>query len=183
MDESDATTRRFVMTGAPGAGKTEILRNLLDHVQVVEEPARAIIAEQRASGGRGTWDQDPALFVRLILDRAIEDHARAGGSGGATVFDRGIPDCVVYAIRAGLDPTPALEAAAAFRYEPEILFLEPWEDIYTNDDERILDFVGAAEFGEAIRDEYRHLGYSIVTVPHGPIVDRVAFVRDTVVIR
>ena len=130
----------FVLTGAPGTGKSAILNQLTDQVRCVDEPAREVIAEQRASGGRGTWDQDPSLFVSLLLQRSIDKYETARGSGERVLFDRGIPDCVVYAIRAGADPTSALTAADTFRYEPHVLFLERWSDVYTTDEERIISF-------------------------------------------
>lgn len=61
----------------------------------MDEPAREVLAEQRASGGRGTWEQDASLFVNLLLQRSIEKYEAAHGSGQRVLFDRGIPDCVV----------------------------------------------------------------------------------------
>ena len=89
----------FILTGAPGSGKTAILARLRDELWCVDEPAREVLAEQRASGGSGTWDQNPSLFVHLLLQRSIEKYQMAVRSGKKAVFDRGIPDCVVYAIR------------------------------------------------------------------------------------
>jgi predicted ATPase len=170
----------FVLTGAPGTGKSAILNRLRDEFRCVDEPAREVIAEQRASDGRGTWDQDPSLFVNLLLQRSIEKYEAARGSGERVLFDRGIPDCVVYAIRAGADPTPSLTAVDAFRYEPHVLFLEPWSAIYTTDEERIMSFDDTVSFSEALRDVYRRSGYVLVDVPQNPIDARGAFVRQFV---
>ena len=167
----------IAVSGAPGSGKTAVLERLTGDVTVMPEPARAILAEQRASGGRGTWDRDVALFVRLLLERAIADHERGSRKGGVVLFDRGIPDCVVYAIRAGLDPTPSLEASASFRYADAILFFEPWREIYTTDDERTIGFEDAVAFGEELRDAYVGCGYTVIDVRRGPVRERVAFVR------
>jgi predicted ATPase len=98
---SAPTSRLFVLTGAPGSGKTAILDRLDTDVRCAGEPAREVLAEQRAIGGRGTWDRDPSLFVDLLLERSIERHEEARGLGGTVLFDRGIPDCAVYALRAG----------------------------------------------------------------------------------
>jgi len=100
----------FILTGAPGSGKTAILDRLGNEFRCVDEPAREILAEQRATGGSGTWDQDASLFVHLLLQRSIKKYAMARTSGETVIFDRGIPDCIVYADRAGTDPTPCLEA-------------------------------------------------------------------------
>ena len=49
--------RRFILTGAPGAGKTAILRQLeLDGFSVVEEAATDMIALAQARGTMEPWD-------------------------------------------------------------------------------------------------------------------------------
>lgn len=146
----------------------------------MDEPAREVLAEQRATGGIGTWDQDPARFVDLLLQRSIAQYKTARRSGEMVLFDRGIPDCVVYAIRAGADPTPSLTAVDVFRYEPHVLFLEPWRDIYNTDDERIMSFDDTVSFSDALRDVYSRSGYTLVQVPQTSIDARVTFVREFV---
>ena len=48
--------RRFVITGAPGAGKTAIIRQLeLDGFSVVEEAATDVIAAAHAQGTVQPW--------------------------------------------------------------------------------------------------------------------------------
>ena len=171
-------SKLFVLTGPPGSGKSAILTRLRDEFRCVDEPARQVLAEQRASGGTGTWDRDPSLFVKLLLRRSIEDYESARGSGQRVLFDRGIPDCVVYAMTAGTDPGPSVEAAAAFRYERQVLFLEPWSDIYATDEERVMSFEETMSFGEALRDVYDRSGYELVRVPRGSILERADFVRE-----
>src|SRR6266542_1809310 len=142
----------FILTGAPGSGKTAILNQLGSEFRCVDEPAREVLAEQRAIGGIGTWDQDRFLFAHLLLQRSIEKYQAALRSGRTVLFDRGIPDCVVYAVRADADPTPSLDAAEVFRYHPEVLFLEPWSAIYRTDEERLPSLAGPAALREALTD-------------------------------
>lgn len=137
-----------------------------------------MLTEQRASGDRGTWDQDPSLFVHLLLERSIRKHESARRTEQTVLFDRGIPDCVVYARRLGVDVAPSLEAIDSFRYEPDVLFLGPWRDIYRTDAERIMSFEETVAFSETLREVYQRSGYSLVDLPHGSIADRAAFVRS-----
>ena len=111
------------------------------------------------------------------MQRSIEKYAMARTSGDTVIFDRGIPDCIVYAVRAGADPTPSLEAADAYRYQPHVLFLEPWSDIYTTDEERIMSFDDTVSFSGTLRDVYERSGYTLVVVPNGSVEDRAAFIR------
>jgi predicted ATPase len=167
----------WILTGAPGSGKTAILDKLRGTIRCIDEPARRVLAEQRASGGIGTPDRDPARFVELLLEAAVADHERALG-GGPTLFDRGIPDCLAYAIHLGVDPDPSIGASDRYRYHGEVLILEPWEEIYVTDDERTMSFADTVGFHTVLEDAFDRSGYRRVTVPRGSAGDRAAFVKD-----
>jgi predicted ATPase len=170
-----------ILTGAPGSGKTAVLEGLGGRVHTVGEPAREVIAEQRSIGGAGTADQDPALFVALLLQRSIDKHRDALRSTALPVlFDRGVPDCVAYAAVLGVDPAESLAAARQHRYHAEVLILEPWEQIYATDDERTMSFEQTIPFHAALVDAYQRAGYTLVSVPTGSVRDRVAFVGDAI---
>jgi predicted ATPase len=61
-----------------------------------------------------------------------------------------------------------------------VLFLEPWSDIYTTDEERNMSFDDTVSFSEELRDVYERSNYALVRVPQVSIDDRVAFVRDSI---
>ena len=173
--------RLHILTGAPGSGKTAILQRLGDGVHTVGEPAREVIAEQRAVGGAGTSDQEPALFVALLLQRSIDKHRDAVRSTAPLVlFDRGVPDCAAYAAVLGVDPADSLAAARRYRYHPQVMVLEPWEQIYATDAERTMSFEQTIPFHAALVDSYEQAGYTLVSVPTGPLADRAAFVGDAI---
>jgi predicted ATPase len=170
----------WLLTGAPGSGKTAILHELRGSLRCVDEPARRVLAEQRALDGPGTPDRDPARFVDLLLEIAVADHERALLGGGPTLFDRGVPDCIAYASHLGVDPGPSVRASDRYRYHDEVLILEPWEEIYATDDERTMSFADAVAFHAALEDAFDRSGYRLVVVPHGPTTDRGAFVAERV---
>ena len=61
--------KRFIITGAPGAGKTAIIRQLeLDGFSVVEEAATDVIAAAQAQGTVQPWT-DPS-FIDVIAQSA-----------------------------------------------------------------------------------------------------------------
>jgi predicted ATPase len=170
----------FVLTGAPGAGKTAILDRIGAGIHRVGEPAREILAEQRSVGGAGTHDRDASLFVDLLLERSIDKHEAAQRWEGPVVFDRGVPDCVAYAVLMGTDPTAARAASERYRYHPEVLVVEPWEEIYVTDAERTMSFADTIPFHAALVDAYERAGYSLVEVPRDSAANRAAFVRELV---
>jgi len=168
----------FLLTGAPGAGKTAILDAVGDMVRRVGEPAREILAEFRAAGDARTHDRDWTEFVALLLRRSIRNHDEAARLDGRSLFDRGVPDCIAYASVLGVDPEPSERAALTYRYNAEVLVLEPWEEIYSTDDERTMSFSQTLDFHAAVVDAYDRTGYRLVTVPKDTVAARAAFVAD-----
>jgi predicted ATPase len=168
--------RLIVVTGAPGTGKSAILNAIPPGIAYVREPAREVLAEQRAIGGKGTPDSDPSLFVQLLLERSIEKHQDAVRGGRPALFDRGVPDCAAYAHQLGGDPEPCRVAAAIYRYEGTVLVARPWEAIYTTDDERKMTFAATLPFQRLIEEAYLEAGYELIEIPRGPLHERVDFV-------
>jgi predicted ATPase len=170
----------FVITGAPGSGKTPLVRELVAMgFTGIDEPAREVLAEQRAIGRDGVYDKDPRLFLDLMLSRAVADVERMSRATGAVFFDRGIPDLVGYAELFGLDSSDAANAAAARRYSECVFALPSWPEIYTTDGERTMTFEAADVFGKRVRTIYVELGYTVVDVPCDTIVARARFILDT----
>jgi predicted ATPase len=167
-----------VLTGAPGSGKTATLDHVGEGIVRVGEPAREILAEQRAAGRVGNLDHEPALFVELLLRRSIDKYQTARTSSAPVLFDRGVPDCVAYAVGFGVDPAHGVEASRRYRYDEEVLVLPPWEEIYTTDDERTMSFPDTIPFHEAIVAAYELAGYTLIEVPRGSAAERAAFVRQ-----
>src|SRR5438270_12927347 len=68
--EKANSMRRFIITGAPGAGKTAIIRQLeLDGFSVVEEAATDIIAVEQARGVAEPWKHPPFIDTIVELQR------------------------------------------------------------------------------------------------------------------
>jgi predicted ATPase len=169
-----------ILTGAPGSGKTAILDRIGLEIRRVSEPAREILAEQRAIDGAGTHDRDPSLFVDLLLRRSIDKYETAQDGEGPTVFDRGVPDCIAYAVLMEIDPTPSIQAAESYRYNREVPILAPWEDIYSVDEERTMSFADTIAFHAALVEAYERCGYTLVEVPRGSVGNRASFVQDLI---
>ena len=171
----------YVLTGAPGTGKSAVLERLgLQGYDRVEEPARQILAEQRSFGGNGVPDADPALFVELMLSRAVFERRKPRRADLPVFFDRGIPDLIAYALLYGLDDRPARSAAHKYHYNPTVFFAPPWKDIYSTDEERRMTYGQAADFGERMRDAYQGLGYTLVELPRETPEERARFIEERV---
>jgi predicted ATPase len=167
-----------VLTGAPGSGKTALIDRLGPGVRCVPEPARRVLAQQRAAAGSATPDRDPRAFVELLLRMTIDDHVAEQTGDGVVLFDRGVPDCIAYASLLDVDAAPSIRAAEVHRYAREVLLLEPWEEIYTVDEERTMTYEATIPFHAALVGAYERSGYDLVVVPPGSIDERATFIRD-----
>jgi predicted ATPase len=172
---------RYVLTGAPGSGKTAMLREFAEAgYEGVPEPARIVLAEERAVGGTGVPETDPARFCSLLLTKAVASYEQAAGSIVPIFFDRGVPDVIGYARWLGVDASTAEAASASCRYNDIVFVLSAWESIYLTDDERKMPFEAARAFGEVLRTVYEELGYELVDVPEDTPLARVKFVLSVV---
>jgi predicted ATPase len=162
------TIRRFVLTGAPGVGKTTLADALAARGHsVVREAATDVIA-------RG---QEGAGFVDAVL--AVQLERQLAASGAVQVFDRS-PVCTLALARyIGATPSPALTRAAKRApeiYEPVVFLVRPLGFI-TPTAARRISYPDSLRF-EAIHEQvYGEYGFTLVDVPKAPLVERVALVE------
>jgi predicted ATPase len=100
--------KRFIITGAPGSGKTAIIRQLeLDGYSVVEEAATDVIAAAPAQGTAEPWTAPS--FIDLIADLQKRRQIRASYEPGDVQFhDRCVVCTAALALYLGYSPSPFL---------------------------------------------------------------------------
>lgn len=171
----------FILTGAMGGGKSTILAKLAESgVHCVPEPARVILAEQRMIAATGVPELNAEAFNALILARAIHNYQEKQPLADSIVFDRGVPDMIAYANLFQSDTTAYVNASQTFRYNPTVFYFAGWQEIYTTDEERKIDFAGAQAFGLDVKAIYERLGYRILEVPRLSIEERVQFILERI---
>jgi predicted ATPase len=170
--------RRYVLTGAPGSGKTALLRALeLRGYAVVEEAATDVNALAHAQGVDEPWRQASFIDDILALQRLREERAEAG-SANTVVFDRS-PVCT-WALSEFLGRPPSellkreterIERDAVFRrrvlFAENLGFCEPTAV-------RRISFEDTLRFEQVHAQVYRRFGYELVPLPRGPLDARLA---------
>ena len=176
--------RRYILTGAPGSGKTSVLR-LLEAAghSVVDEAATAVIAIEQALGHAEPWTQ-PAFIDKIVgLQRHRQAQAAAVGTS-IQVYDRS-PICT-HALGTYLGyPVSAVLSAEISRitreqvYQRQVFFIHNLGFCEPTAARRI-SFEDSLEFERVHADTYRTFGYELIDVPAGPLAARAARITDTI---
>jgi predicted ATPase len=171
----------YVLTGAPGAGKTAIVRQLeVDGYRVVEEAATDVIALEHALGQPEPWA--PPGFIDKIVELQRRRQSAADGPVGDVVFFDRSPVCTLALSRyLGCEESAQLAAEVdrALRagvYARTVFFVESLGFV-TPTAARRITLAECLEFGEVHRRTYTELGFRLVDVPPGPLAVRVGLVR------
>jgi len=174
---------RYILTGAPGAGKTAVLRllEINGHV-VVEEAATDVIAIDNALGYEEPWHDHAFIDKIITLQRQRQNAVRAAES--PTVFFDRSPVCTLALSRyLGFTTSDLLtrevdRVVAEGVYETTVFFIRHQGFVETTAARRI-SFEDSLVFEQLHEQTYRDLGFDLVEVPAGPLTDRVAVVQQT----
>src|SRR5262249_44494267 len=158
--------KRFILTGAPGSGKTSILRVLAAAgYPVVEEAATDANAALLAAGDTEPWP-DPVFIQRIaVLQRhRRQEPVRPGAT--AQVHDRSAVCTLALARHLGRPVPPVLDAeiariTEAGYFDRRVFFVRPLGFLEQTDVRRI-SYEESLAFERAHEAEYLRLGFEIV---------------------
>lgn len=172
--------RRYIITGAPGAGKTVLLAGLCERgYAVVGEAATDVIAREQARGHDEAWREPGFLDAITALQRERRQRPVPPGTA-VQVFDRS-PICTLALARYGEQPVTPLLAAEIEQvtreriYEPRVFFVHLLGFITPTAARRITLEQSLRFEGLHVR-AYREHGFELVDVPAAPVGDRVELV-------
>ena len=176
--------RRFIITGAPGAGKTAIIRQLeLDGFSVVEEAATDVIAAAHAHGTDEIW-RDPS-FIDAIAHLQKKRQIRASYQPDEVQFhDRCVVCTAALAVHLGY-PFSTFLANELERiqkeavYESRVFFIRNLGFI-TPTEARRITFEDALRFEKIHEETYRDLGFELISVERGSLAERVSLIKAAI---
>ncbi len=168
--------RRYVLTGAPGAGKTAIAHALRERgYAVVPEAATDVIAAEQARGVDEPWRRED--FCDKIVRRQRQTEPPADQTG-VQVYDRS-PLCTLALARYLARPVTPVLAEEVARvidqrvYEHSVFFVRPLGFVVATPARRI-SYTESLRFAAVHEQVYREHGYQLVEVPARAITDRAA---------
>jgi predicted ATPase len=176
--------QRYILTGAPGAGKTVLLRALesAGHA-VVEEAATDVIALVTAQGVAEHW-KEPS-FIEDIVALQIRRQRRADAWADDIVFFDRSPVCT-WALCEYADRAPPASLVDEMRrierdriYQRRVFFIRNLGFV-TPTEARRISFAESLRFETIHAEVYRRLGYELVDVPAAPVGERLEMVTGAV---
>jgi predicted ATPase len=176
--------RRFIITGAPGAGKTAIIRQLeLDGFSVVEEAATDAIANAQAQGVPEPWTRPS--FIDAIVKLQIDRLTRASHQPDAIQFhDRcvlctaALADYLGYSRSSLLvDELQRIKAGSIF--ENRVFFIRNLGFV-TPSEARRISFEETLRFEKIHEQVYREFGFELVYIEPASVTERVNIIRAAI---
>lgn len=164
----------YVITGCSGGGKSTLLSDLSQRgYEVVPEPGRQIVKEQKSISGFGIPSLDLNHFLELALSRYLFQFNARKDEKKIVFFDRGILDALQPGIPQG---GHYKRAAEKFRYNKKVFIVPPWPEIYKKDRERENSYEEALEEYEGILEKYKNFSYEVILVPKVSVKERGDFI-------
>ncbi|MBT0608166.1 AAA family ATPase [Aequorivita echinoideorum] len=171
-------TKRIVITGGPGSGKTSIIKYIEENgFSVIHEISRSVILEAQKEGIEQLFLTNPILFSQKLLEGRLKQfHDASKYTSDFLFYDRGMPDVTAYMDFVKTDyPKNFSQICNENRYDC-IFILPPWKEIYHTDNERYENYEQAESLYHYLYAAYENYGYNVINVPVGKIAERVDFI-------
>jgi predicted ATPase len=176
--------KRFIVTGAPGSGKTAIIRQLeLDGFSVVEESATDIIAAAQARGTVEPWTAPS--FIDVITELQKTRQIRTSYQLDDVQFhDRSVVCTAALARYLGY-PASAFLTSELERikkqaiYETRVFYIQNLGFI-TRTEARRISFEDTLRFEKIHEETYRSLGFELFPIERGDLLERVSLIKSAI---
>ena len=175
-------TKRIVITGGPGTGKSSVINALTERgFTCLEEISREVTLEAKKEGIDQLFLTEPLRFSEALLQGRLQQYHQAHSLPMDIVFyDRGIPDIIAYMDFTKLNyPEDFTKACHSHPYDA-VFILKPWKAIYKTDNERYENFEDAKIIHKYLVNTYQSYNYQLIDVPFDTVEKRTDYILNII---
>lgn len=176
-------TKKIVLSGAAGSGKTSVILELerrglhVEHEVIRDHTALLLNDKEGVFENPLEALDDPIPFNETLLNLRLNKLLSQGAE--PTFFDRGIVDVLAYMDHFNQEyPRQFVDICTINRYD-KLYYFEPWEAIYSNDVTRLETFKSVLLIDKVLKNSYSYFGYEINIVPQTTVESRADFILKT----
>lgn len=165
--------KKILITGGPGTGKTELIKELEKQgFNCENEIVREITENEQKKGVEQFFLKDPIEFSRRLMILRSNQYNKTQNIN-FTFFDRGVHEIIAYLnfIEIKYD-NYFIESAKKIVYD-KIFILPPWKEIYTNDNVRYESFDQCNQIHDEIVKVYKQLKIEIIMLEKNSVSNRI----------
>ncbi|MEM9896755.1 MAG: AAA family ATPase [Bacteroidota bacterium] len=170
--------KKYIITGAPGTGKTTLIHALEKHYLCMHEVSRKVIAQEQQSKREGTPWQDLSRFATLFYEyfiRTLKNNPQA------LITDRSLLDLAAYHLVEGMSiPAYIDEFPYHETFQRKVFFNPTWQEIYRVDEQRQQTFEYCIELEKALKKTYVAKKFQLDLLPKDTVAHRVEFVKKSI---
>jgi predicted ATPase len=166
--------QKYIITGAPGTGKTSIINELKNrNYKVFEEVPRRLMMEKIPEKLGINPFSNLKDFAKLVFDEMYKQYIISEEDSNIYFFDRGLPDVFAYLLEANIKiPNDYYTYYNKCNYNKIAFICPPWQSIYVSDNIRPYNFSKIIDLGNQITKTYETFGFKIVNMPMTSIKKR-----------
>lgn len=167
--------KKYIITGAPGTGKTTTINLLKNTISCMDEVARKVILDEQKNSSNGVPWGDINRFSDLVFNVTSQELLISD----ALVCDRSLLDLEAYLT---LDNKNIPDYLKIFPYKDTyhktVFFAPTWLDIYCQDPQRLQEFDYCLKLEKALLKQYNNKGFQIIILPKTSASERSKFILE-----
>lgn len=170
----------YIITGAPGTGKTSLINELKTRGYIgLEEVPRKLLKDKVAEKLGISPFENLKEFAELVFDKMYEQVISIPVNDHVYFLDRGLPDVFGYLQNSNIQiPEEYYTKLKMCTFNKLVFVCSPWKDIYINDPERPYLFDETIELHKQLVLIYEQFDFEIVELPKGSLTLRADFIEQ-----
>ncbi|QDO94408.1 ATP-binding protein [Formosa sediminum] len=167
--------KKYIITGAPGTGKTTTINLLKKTMSCMDEVSRKVILEEQKNNRNGMPWGDIKRFSNLVYNATSQELL----TSDAIICDRSLLDLEAYlVIENKTIPNYLRNFSYQDTYHKTVFFAPTWFDIYCQDGQRLQEFDYCLKLEKALLKQYKNKGFEVVMLPKVSPLKRSKFILE-----